>query len=65
MPKFTVGLNIAKSIFQVHAVVRSGQTIIQRKLRRNSVLKFFAELEPSMVGIEACHSSALLGRGNE
>lgn len=40
MPKFTVGLDIAKSVFQVHAIDRSGQVVIQRKLRRNSVLKF-------------------------
>ncbi|ECZ0012483.1 IS110 family transposase [Salmonella enterica] len=62
MPKFTVGLDIAKSVFQVHAIERSGQTVIQRKLRRNSVLKFFAGLEPSVVGIEACHSSHYWGR---
>lgn len=62
MPKFTVGLDIAKSVFQVHAIDRSGQVVIQRKLRRNSVLKFFAGLAPSVVGIEACHSSHYWGR---
>lgn len=62
MPKFTVGLDIAKSVFQVHVIDRSGQAVIQRKLRRNGVLKFFAGLEPSVVGIEACHSSHYWGR---
>ncbi|ENN7403750.1 transposase [Escherichia coli] len=62
MPKFTVGLDIAKSVFQVHAINRSGQVVIQRKLRRNGVLKFFASLAPSVVGIEACHSSHYWGR---
>ncbi|HFD8837440.1 TPA: IS110 family transposase [Salmonella enterica] len=62
MPKFTVGLNIAKSVFQVHVIDRSGQAVIQRKLRRNSVLKFFASLEPSVIGIEACHSSHYWGQ---
>ncbi|MEL9924485.1 transposase, partial [Escherichia coli] len=62
MPKFTVGLDVAKSVFQVHAIDRSDQVVIQRKLRRNSVLKFFAGLAPSVVGIEACHSSHYWGR---
>lgn len=62
IPKFTVGLDIAKSIFQVNVIDRSGLVVIQRKLRRNGVLKFFAGLEPSVVGIEACQSSHYWGR---
>ncbi|EKI9267497.1 TPA: hypothetical protein ACIYVQ_004654 [Escherichia coli] len=52
MPKFTVGLDIAKSVFQVHAIDRSGQVVIQRKLRRNGVLKFFAGLAPLWLALK-------------
>jgi hypothetical protein len=54
MPALTIGLDIAKHVFQVHGVDRSGKTVIQRKLRRAEVLKFFSKLEPGLVGLEAC-----------
>ncbi|MEI7298269.1 hypothetical protein WCQ02_39860 [Paraburkholderia tropica] len=57
MPMLTIGLDIAKSVFQVHGVDRHGSAVIQRKLRRADVLKFFSKLERSLIGIEACHSS--------
>jgi len=53
----TIGLDIAKSVFQVHAVDAAGQVIIRRQLKRRSVLAFFEKLPPCLVGIEACASS--------
>ena len=53
----TIGLDIAKSVFQVHGVDAGGQVVIRRQLRRRSVLAFFQKLPPSLVGIEACPSS--------
>jgi transposase len=53
----TIGLDIAKSVFQVHAVDAAGQVVIRRQLKRRSVLVFFQKLPPCLVGIEACASS--------
>src|SRR3974390_1204331 len=53
----TVGLDIAKSVFQVHGVDAAGQVVIRRQLRRRQVLPFFQKLPPCLVGIEACASS--------
>lgn len=49
-----IGLDIAKENFQVHGVDRNGKDLFNRKLRRNQVLQFFANLPPCVVGIEAC-----------
>jgi transposase len=49
-----VGLDLAKTIFQVHGVDAHGQECVKRQLRRPYVLKFFASLEPCLIGIEAC-----------
>ena len=53
----TIGLDIAKSVFQVHGVDAAGQVIIRRQLKRRYVLAFFQKLAPCLVGIEACTSS--------
>ena len=53
----TIGLDIAKSVFQVHGVDAGGQVVIRRQLKRRYVLAFFQKLEPCLVGIEACASS--------
>jgi len=53
----TIGLDIAKSVFQVHGVDASGQVVIRRQLKRRYVLQFFQKLSPCLVGIEACASS--------
>src|SRR4029077_14436863 len=53
----TVGLDIAKSIFQVHGVDAAGQVIVRRQLKRRYVVAFFQKLSPCLVGIEACASS--------
>ena len=53
----TIGLDIAKSVFQVHGVDAAGQVIIRRQLKRRYVLAFFQKLPPCLIGIEACASS--------
>ena len=53
----TVGLDIAKSVFQVHGVDAAGRVVIRRQLKRRHVLAFFQRLRPCLIGIEACASS--------
>ena len=53
----TIGLDIAKSVFQVHGVDADGNVVIRRQLKRRYVLAFFEKLPPCLVGIEACASS--------
>ncbi len=53
----TIGLDIAKSVFQVHGVDAEGSVIVRRQLKRRYVLAFFQKLPPCLVGIEACASS--------
>jgi transposase len=53
----TIGLDIAKSVFQVHGADAEGNVVIRRQLRRRHVLAFFQKLPPCLVGIEACASS--------
>ena len=53
----TIGLDIAKSVFQVHGVDAAGQVIVRRQLKRRQVLTFFRKLPPCLIGIEACASS--------
>src|ERR1043166_5375167 len=58
----TIGLDIAKNVFQVHAVDEAGQVILRRRLRRAQVEPFFAKLAPALVGVEACGSAHHWGR---
>jgi transposase len=53
----TIGLDIAKSVFQVHGTDAEGKVLIRRKLKRRYVLAFFQKLPPCLVGIEACATS--------
>ena len=53
----TIGLDIAKSVFQVHGIDAEDKAIIRRQLKRRYVLAFFEKLPPCLVGIEACASS--------
>ena len=53
----TIGLDIAKSVFQVHGIDAEGNVILRRQLKRRYVLTFFQKLPPCLVGIEACASS--------
>jgi transposase len=53
----TIGLDLAKSVFQVHGVDATGQVVIRRSLRRAQMLAFFARLPSCLVGMEACGTS--------
>jgi transposase len=61
-----IGLDLAKNVFQVHGVDASGSVVLRRQLRRGAVEKFFAQLSPCTVGIEACgsahHWARVIGR---
>jgi transposase len=50
----TIGLDIAKNVFQVHGVDEAGEVVIRKQLRRSQVIAFFEKLPPCLVGIEAC-----------
>ena len=50
----TIGVDPARTVFQVHGVDAEGAIVVKRKLRRTQVLNFFAGLEPCLVGMEAC-----------
>jgi transposase len=50
----TIGLDLAKKVFQVHGVDGSGEVTVRRALRRSQVLAFFGKLPPCLVGMEAC-----------
>lgn len=50
----TIGLDRAKSVFQVHAVGADGKIELRREVRRNQMLVFFAGLSPGLIGMEAC-----------
>jgi transposase len=50
----TIGLDIAKNIFQVHGVDRNGKAVLHKQLKRNQVLAYFANLPASLIGLEAC-----------
>ena len=53
----TIGLDLAKNVFQVHGITDNGEVAFNRALRRAQVLSFFEKLEPCLVGIEACGTS--------
>lgn len=53
----TVGIDLAKQIFQVHGVDEQGKTVIRRQLRRAQLAEFFTNLPPCLVCMEACGSS--------
>ena len=50
----TIGLDIAKNVFQVHGVDGHGKVVVRKKLSRGKVLEWFANLPPCLIGIEAC-----------
>src|SRR5271157_29596 len=58
----TIGLDIAKAVFQVHGVDGSGAVVIRKRISRAKVMEYFSELPPCLVGIEACPSAHYWGR---
>src|SRR5215472_1806182 len=66
----TIGMDIAKSVFQIHGVDAAGQVVVRQRLARRRVLTFFEKLAPCLIGIEACSTShywarELIARGHE
>ena len=53
----TIGVDLAKNVFQVHGVDALGEIMIQRQLRRRQMMPFFRKLPPCLVGVEACPTS--------
>lgn len=53
----TIGLDLAKTIFQIHATAEDGRVVVRRALRRSPLLDFFRSLPPCLVGMEACASA--------
>ena len=62
MKTITIGIDLAKSVFQVHGVDAAGLITVRKKLRRAEVLTFFASLEPCLVGMEACATAHFWAR---
>ena len=58
----TIGIDLAKNVFQVHGVDAAGKVAIKKKLRRSEVLGFFQRLEPCLIGMEACGTAHFWGR---
>jgi len=58
----TVGIDLAKNVFQVHGVDGRGKAVLRKSLKRAEVVKFFANLEPCLVGMEACGSAHFWAR---
>ena len=53
----TIGIDLAKVVFQVHGVDEGGKTVLRKRLKRKDVLSFFANLERCLIGMEACGSA--------
>jgi transposase len=53
----TIGIDLAKSVFQVHGVDEHGKAVLRKQLKRKDVASFFANLEPCLIGMEACGSA--------
>ena len=53
----TSGIDVAKSVFQVHGVDGRGNVVLRRQIRRSQLVLFFSKLEPCLIGMEACASS--------
>ena len=53
----TIGLDLAKNVYQVHAIKGAGEVVVRKTIRRAQVLRFFERLDPCLVGIEACGTS--------
>ena len=58
----TIGLDLGKSVFQVHGVSAAGAVVVQRRLTRGRLLVFFAKQPPCLVGMEACAAARKQGR---
>jgi transposase len=53
----TIGIDLAKNVFQIHAVDEHGKALIRKQLKRDQMVTFFANLKPCLIGMEACGSA--------
>jgi len=53
----TIGIDLAKMVFAIHGVDKQGKTVLQKQLKRGAMERFFANLEPCLIGMEACGSA--------
>ena len=53
----TIGIDLAKNVFQVHGVDEDGKVVLRKQLRRSQLMEFFAQRPPCLVGMEACGSA--------
>jgi len=58
----TIGLDLAKNVFQIHGIDADGDAVVRRRLRRSQVFEFFAGLEPCLIGMEACGTAHFWAR---
>ena len=58
----TIGLDLAKHVFQVHGITADGSVALKKRLRRSQVRAFFAALKPCLVGMEACATAHFWAR---
>ena len=58
----TIGLDIAKAVFQVHGIDEAGTVLIRKRISRTKMIEFFTDLPSCLVGIEACPSAHHWGR---
>ena len=57
----TIGLDLAKSVFQAHGVDETGATVLTKRLHRKQMLPFFSKLPPCLIGMEACGKQPITG----
>ena len=62
MDMTTLGIDIAKSVFQLHGIDADGAVVVQKKLRRGAVLNFLGKVGPCLIGMKACATSHYLAR---
>lgn len=62
MKATTIGIDLAKNVFQVHGVDAHGKAVLKKKLRRDQMANFFVNLSPCLIGIEACGSAHFWAR---
>ena len=55
----TIGLDLAKNVFQVHGIDASEKVIVRKQLRRSQVIAFFKALPPCLLGMEACATAPI------
>ena len=58
----TIGIDLAKNVFQLHGVDERGKTVLRKQLKRTEMFTFFANLEPCLIGVEACGSAHFWAR---